>query len=69
MEPAVDFAVHGPALRDAAAGPRKARRPAAPFPATRPRRVETAAAGPAVADVLILQGIDSGDIIETVHAR
>jgi hypothetical protein len=31
--------------------------------------VETAAAGPAVADVLILPGIDSGDIIETVHAR
>src|ERR687895_2058519 len=44
MEPAVDFAVRAAALPSAAPGPRKARRPTAPFPATRPRSVEIAMA-------------------------
>jgi hypothetical protein len=39
MEPAVDFAVHVGVAATGSAGPRKARRPAAPFPATHPRGV------------------------------
>jgi hypothetical protein len=44
--PAVDFAVRAAATRIAPPGPRKARRPAAPLPATRPRSGDIAATGP-----------------------
>jgi hypothetical protein len=43
--PAVDFAVHATTPHHTVPRPRKARRPAAPFPATRPRNVENAAEG------------------------
>jgi hypothetical protein len=42
MGPAVDFAVHAPTPLHRTSGPRKARRPETPFPATHPRSVETA---------------------------